>query len=71
MTTISYWFNDLKRGRTSVFDEEHPGCPNEVTTEDMVKERRVKIREIADIVEISTERIQNILYEKLRQLSAS
>ena len=43
----------------------------EVTSEYMVKkihnivfaDRRVKIREIADIVDISTERIQNILHE--------
>ena len=38
----------------------------------MWADRRVKIREIADIVDISTERIQNILHEKLgmRKLSA-
>ena len=73
ITTIRYWFNVFKRGRTSVFEEERPGRPIELTTEDMVKkihyivlaDRRVKIREIADIVDISTERIQNILFEKL------
>lgn len=80
MTTIRYWFNEFKRGRTSVFDEERSGRPIEVTTEDMVNkihdivlaDRRVKIREIADIVHISIERIQNILHEKLgmRKLSA-
>ena len=72
MTTIRYWFNEFKRGRTSVFDEERPGCPIKVTTEDMVKkihdivlaDRRVKIREIANIVDISTECIQNNLYDK-------
>ena len=31
----------------------------------MLADRRVKIREIADIVDISSERIQNILHEKL------
>jgi len=80
MTTIRYWFNEFKRGRTSVFDEERPGRPIEVTTEDMVNkihdvvlaDRRVKIREIADIVSISIERIQNILHEELgmKKLSA-
>ena len=63
MTIIRYWFNEVKRGRTSVFDEERPGRPIEVTTEDnMVKkihdivlaDRRVNIREIANIVDIST-----------------
>jgi len=80
MTTIRYWFNEFKRGRTSVFDEERLGCPIEVTTKDMVNkihdivlaDRQVKIREIADIVNISIERVQNILHEKLgmRKLSA-
>lgn len=80
MTTIRYWFNEFKRGRTSVFDEERPGRPIEVTTEDMVNkihdivltDCRVKIKEIGDIVDISIERIQNILHEKLgmRKLSA-
>ena len=77
MTTIRYWFNEFKRGRTSVFDEV-PVRPIEVTME-MVKkihdivlaDHRVKIRAIADIVDNSTERIQNILLEKLgmRKLS--
>ena len=63
MATIRYWFNEFKRGRTFVFDEERPDRPIEVTTEDMVKkihdivlaDRRVKSREIAGIVDISTE----------------
>ena len=80
MTTIRFWFNEFKRGRTSIFDEKRPGRPIEVTTEDMVNkihdivlaDRRVKIREIANIVKISTERIQNVLHETLgmRKLSA-
>ena len=73
MTTIRYWFNEFKRGRTSVFDEERAAHPIEATTGDMVKkihdivlaDRRLKIREIVDIVDILTERIQNILHEKL------
>jgi len=69
MTTIRYWYNEFKRRRTSIFNEERPDRPIEVTTEDMVNkihdivlaDRRVKIREIANIVKISTERIQNVL----------
>ena len=34
ITTIRYWFNEFKRGRTSVFDEEPASRPIEVTTED-------------------------------------
>lgn len=80
MTTIRYWFNEFKSGRTSVLDEERPGRPIKVTTEEMVNkihdivlaDHRVKIREIAEIANISTERVHNILREKLgmRKLSA-
>ncbi|XP_063909864.1 histone-lysine N-methyltransferase SETMAR-like [Zophobas morio] len=80
ITTIRYWFNEFKRGRTSVLDEERPGRPIKVTTEEMVNkihdivlaDRQVKIREIAEIPNISTERVHNILQEKLgiRRLSA-
>jgi len=53
ITTIRYWYNEFKRGRTSIFDEERPDRPIEVTTEDMVNKiydivlafRRVKVRE--------------------------
>ena len=57
-----------------------PDHPIEVITEDMVNkihdivlvDRWVKIREIANIVKISTERIQNVLRETLgmKKLSA-
>ena len=80
MTTIRYWYNKFKRGLTSIFDEERPDRPIEVTMEDMINkihdivlaDRRVKIREIANIVKISTERIQNVLHETLgmKKLSA-
>jgi len=73
MSTIRYWYNEFKRGQTSIFDKERPGRPIEVTTENMVNkihdielaDCRVKIREIANIVKISTERIQNVLHETL------
>ena len=35
MTNVRYWFNELKHGRTSVFDEECPGRPIEMTSEHM------------------------------------
>ena len=52
MTTLRYWFNEFKRGRTSVFDEEIPDCLIEMTTEGTVNKihdtvlaaHRVKIK---------------------------
>ena len=52
MTTIRYWYNEFKHGRTSIFDEERLDRSIEVTTKNMVNkihivlaDRRVKIRE--------------------------
>lgn len=36
MTTIRYWINKFKHGRTSLLDEESPDRTIEVTTDDMV-----------------------------------
>lgn len=33
---MCYWFNEFQWDRTSVFDEECPGCAIEVITEEMV-----------------------------------
>jgi len=41
MTTIRYWYNEFKRGRTSIFYEERPDRPIEVTTEDMVNKSMI------------------------------
>lgn len=73
MTTVRYWFAEFKRGRTSVFDEERPGRPIEVTTDEMVNkvhdivlsDRRVKVREIVEMLNISIERVSHILHERL------
>lgn len=80
MTTIRYWFNEFKRGRTSVFDEDRPGRPIEVTTDDMVNkihdivlaDRRTKLRELVEMTGISYERVFNIIHNILgmRKLSA-
>src|SRR4051812_38684009 len=68
------------RGRTSTNDEQRSGCPSEVTTPQMIEklhsivleDRRVKVREIADIVGFSNEWVYNILHEHLamKKLSA-
>jgi len=80
MATVKNWFNEFQRGRTSVFDEPRPGTPKTDTTEDNVTQihdlvladRRLKIREIAEIVGMSKDRVAHILPEILgmRKLSA-
>lgn len=74
LKTIYFWINEFKRGRTSTKDEAHPGRPVEVTTPEMIEkihgivmeDRRMKVREIAEIVGISVDRVHNILHEKLQ-----
>lgn len=62
MTTIRYWFNEFKRGRTPVFDEDRPGHPTKESTADVVmKDRRIKAREFSDIVKMFSDCVHNIL----------
>ncbi|XP_012063671.1 PREDICTED: histone-lysine N-methyltransferase SETMAR-like [Atta cephalotes] len=73
LKTIYFRINEFKRGRTCTEDEAHSGRSVEITTLDIVKKihgmimenRRMKVREIAEAVGISTERVHNILHEKL------
>lgn len=59
---IHKWFTEFRCGRTSTNDTVRLGRPNEVITPKMIKEihdivledRRVKVREIIDIVKICT-----------------
>ncbi|EFN83711.1 Histone-lysine N-methyltransferase SETMAR, partial [Harpegnathos saltator] len=78
--TVKYWMAEFKRGRTSCQDEHRSGRPNEVTTPEMVKkihkmvldDRRLKVRELADMVGISKSAIYRILTENfdMRKLCA-
>lgn len=78
--TVYNWVNEFKRGRTSTSDAERSGRPKEVTTQEMVEkiyeiitnDRRIKLREIVEIVNISYERVHNIIHEELhmKKLSA-
>lgn len=77
---IQKWFTEFRCGRTSTSDAPRSGRPKEVTTEEMINkihdivlnDRRVKVREISDMVNISKERVGNILHEVLnmKKLSA-
>ena len=72
-TTIKRWVAEFKMGRISTNDEPRSGRLVEVTTPGIIEkihkivlaDRRVKVREIAESVRISTERIRNILHEHL------
>lgn len=80
MTTVRYWFNEFKRGRTSIFDEQRPGRPTDVATDEIVgkvhdiifADRRTKVREVAEAVRVSYGTAINILRDKLgmRKLAA-
>jgi len=63
-TTINRWFADFKRGRRDTGDAKRSGRPNEAVTPENIKihkivlnDRKLKLRELADIVKISKERV--------------
>ena len=80
LSTIKRWTAEFKRGRTSVEDEQRSGRPKDALTEETIEkihdivmnDRRVKVREIADLTKISMERVHFALHEKLgmKKLSA-
>lgn len=71
MATVKNWFNEFQPGRTSAFEEPRSGTPKTATTEDkgtkihdlVLVDRRVKVREIAETVGISKDRVGHILHE--------
>lgn len=70
---VKYWFAEFKRGRTNTSDEQRSGRPIEVTTPENIQkihrmvlnDRKLKLREIAELMHISYERVFNILHEHL------
>src|SRR5436190_23298789 len=78
--TVKRWVAEFKRGRTSLADDERSGRPTTATTIDNIEEihqmvmdnRRIKVREIAEAIGISKERVCHILTEELgmRKLTA-
>ncbi|KAG5327898.1 SETMR methyltransferase, partial [Acromyrmex heyeri] len=66
MITIRYWFNEFKRGRSSVFYEERPTEEIIEKVHDMIlADRRTKVHEVAEAVGVSYETAFNILHDNL------
>ena len=76
---VHQWFTEFRCGRISTSDAERLGRPKEVTSQEMIDKihdivlnnRRLKVREISETVNISVGRVWHILNECLgmRKLS--
>ena len=74
MTTVRYWFNKFKRGRSSVFGEERPGRLADVVTAEIIKKahdmilayRRTKMREVTEAAVVSYGTAIKIWHAKLK-----
>ncbi|KAM8707612.1 hypothetical protein ACLKA7_014704 [Drosophila subpalustris] len=72
-STISDWYSNFKRGLTSTEDSKRSGRPKEVIIPEIIRQvrqivltdRRVKVREIAETVGISTGSAVSILHDHL------
>jgi histone-lysine N-methyltransferase SETMAR len=72
-STIKKWAAEFRRGRTSLEDDPREGRPNSATTLEITEQvhdmelddRRMKLREIAETIGISKERVGYILHEEL------
>lgn len=72
-STICRWYAEFKRGRTDTNDAERSGRPLEAVTPENVSEvlkivmknRKVKVREIVEMTQISSGSVFTILHEKL------
>ena len=72
-TTICRWYADFNRSRTNTNDAERSGRPNEAVAPENIKQvskiimydRKLKVREIAKMVNISTGSASTIFIENL------
>jgi len=70
---VEKWFGDFKRGRTNTDDAERSGRPNSAVTEENIQkvhkivlsDRKLKLKEIADILKISAGSVHTIIHEHL------
>lgn len=71
--TIGWWYREFKSGRTSTEDKDRSGRPIEVATPENTQkvlkivrgDRKVRLQEIADTLEISKDTAFKILHEEL------
>ena len=76
LTTVKFWVTEFKRGRKSSGDDERSGRPKTATTDEniakvhqmVLDDRRIKVKEIAEVMNMSKERVCHIL--DMRKLSA-
>ena len=72
-TTVKFWAAEFKRGRKSLGDEERLGRPKTATTNKnnakvhqmVLDDRRIKVREIAEVMNMSKECVHHILNKHL------
>ncbi|KOX77735.1 hypothetical protein WN51_10524 [Melipona quadrifasciata] len=65
-STIIDWYAKFKRGRANTDDAERSGRPKSAKVHEIVsKDRKVKLREIADTLKISEDSVFTILHENL------
>ncbi|KAK5650765.1 hypothetical protein RI129_001794 [Pyrocoelia pectoralis] len=72
-TIVKFWTAEFKRGRMSLVDDERSGRPKTATTDDnianvhkmVLDDRRIKVREIAEVMKMSKERVCHILNQDL------
>jgi len=72
-STIKKWAAEFKRGHTSLEDDPHEGRPKSATTPGIIEQvhnmvlddLQIKVREIAETIGISKERVGCILHEEL------
>jgi len=72
-TTVKFWAAEFKRGRKSLGDDERSGRPKTATADEniakvhqiVLDDRRIKVREIAEVMKMSKERVCHILHEHL------